>query len=164
MNMKGKKMIIGLILITVGIAIDQITKYLAFRYLDYGREYKCIPGLFRFELVKNPGAAWGILANQLWFFIVITIIALVFLGYLAKYFDIKENSLFSASYILITTGTLGNFIDRILYNGEVRDFITFDFMSFPSFNFADMALTVGVFFLAVDILFGQSGATWIKSG
>jgi len=164
MRSKIKKMIIGLILITIGIGIDQLTKYLAFRYLDFGRDYKCIPGVFRFYLVENTGAAWGILPNQLWFFIAITSVALVFLGYLAKYFDLKENPLFSASYILITIGTIGNFIDRVFNKGIVRDFVTFDFMSFPSFNFADMTLTVGVIFLAFDILFGQSGATWIKSG
>ncbi len=163
MKMKGKNMIIGLVLITLGIAIDQITKFLAFRHFELRREYKCIPGLFRFELVKNPGGAWGIFSNQLWLFIIITVIALVFLGYLARYFDLKENPIFSASYILITTGTLGNFIDRVLFDGMVRDFVTFDFISFPSFNFADMALTIGVILLAIDTLFGQTGALWTKS-
>jgi signal peptidase II len=163
MKMKGKQMLIGLLIIAVGIAIDQITKYLAFRHLEFGREYKCIPGLFRFELVKNPGGAWGIFANQLWFFIIVTVVALVFLGFLARQFDLKENPVFSVAFILITTGTLGNFIDRVVYRGEVRDFVTFDFMSFPSFNFADMALTIGVILLAIDILFGKTGAVWTKS-
>ncbi|MGB4537335.1 MAG: signal peptidase II, partial [Bacilli bacterium] len=61
------------------------------------------------------------------------------------------------------TGTLGNFIDRVLFDGMVRDFVTFDFISFPSFNFADMALTIGVILLAIDTLFGQTGALWTKS-
>lgn len=45
-----------------------------------------------------------------------------FLAYLAKDFDLKENAIFSASYILIVIGTIGNFIDRLFNNGLVRDF------------------------------------------
>lgn len=164
MKMKGKNMIIGLVLITVGIFIDQMTKYLAFKHLEMGRDYKCIPKLFRFELVKNPGAAWGVFSNQLWFFIVVTVVALGFLAYLARYFDLDKNPLFSASLILITTGTIGNFIDRIFYKGYVRDFLTFDFIKFPSFNFADMALTIGVILIGIDVLFGLSKVPWTKSG
>ncbi|HQC74632.1 MAG TPA: signal peptidase II, partial [Bacilli bacterium] len=103
------------------------------------------------------------LQGKLWFFIIITIVALGFLAYLAKDFDLKENAIFSASYILIVIGTIGNFIDRLFNNGLVRDFLTFDFMNFPSFNFADMCLTVGVFFLTLDILFGNTGVKWTKS-
>lgn len=159
--MKVKKMLIGLLLITIGIIIDQVTKYASFKYLEFGPEYKCIPGLFKFSLVRNTGAAWGIFSNQIWVLIIITIIALGFMSYLAKDFDLKENPIFSASFILIVIGTIGNFIDRV-YLGYVRDFVTFDFFSFPSFNFADMCLSIGVFFLTIDILFGETGVKWNK--
>lgn len=161
--MKGKQMIIGIVLIMVGIVIDQITKMIAFKYIDIIQNQKAIPGIFKFWLLENDGAYNGWFAGELWFFIVITILALAFLAYLAKDFDLKDNAIFSASYILIVIGTIGNFIDRLFNNGLVRDFITFDFIQFNSFNFADMCLTVGVFFLAFDILFGKTGVTWTKS-
>ena len=161
--MKGKKMILGIILIAVGIFIDQITKIIAFQNFVKGRVYKGIPGLFRFEIVENPGGAWGVFSDRLWFFILVTLIALVFLAYLSKDFDMKTNPIFSASFILIVIGAIGNFIDRLFNNGLVRDFITFDFIRFPIFNFADMCLSVGVFFMMIDIFFGPTGVKWTKS-
>ena len=161
--MKGKNMILGIILIVIGVIIDQVTKILAFAYLPRTGELKIIPGLFKIKILENSGGAWGIFSNRLWFFIIITIVALGFLVYLAKDFDFEKNPIFSASYILIMTGAIGNFIDRLFNNGLVRDFLTFDFMSFPSFNFADMCMTVGVVFMMIDVLFGETGVRWTKS-
>ena len=161
--MKGKQMLIGIALITLGVIIDQVTKIIAFKNLTTLQNKKAIPGLFKYVLLENEGAGFGILQGRLWVFIIITVIALGFLAYLAKDFDLKENAVFSASYILIVIGTLGNFIDRLFNNGLVRDFLTFDFISFPSFNFADMCLTVGVIFLTIDILFGNTGVKWTKN-
>jgi signal peptidase II len=76
-----------------------------------------------------------------------------------KDFDLKENTLYSVCLILIVSGTIGNFIDRI-FLGYVRDFLTFDFISFPSFNFADMCMTIGVILLMFEILFGATGKKW----
>lgn len=157
--MKTRQIIYAIILIIVGIFVDQITKIISFRNFELNRDYKCLPGLFRITLVKNEGGAWGIFSGKLWFLIIITLVAMAFFVYLAKYFDFKENTIFSAAYILIVTGTLGNFIDRI-YLGYVRDFLTFDFFSFPSFNFADMCLTFGVVLLCFDIIFGETGKRW----
>lgn len=157
--MKTKDILIGIGLIIVGIIIDQVTKYVSFKTFDMHKDYKCIPGLFRFSLVKNDGSAWGMFSGKLWFLILITIVALGFFIWLAKDFDFKDNAIFSASFVLILTGTLGNFIDRVIL-GYVRDFVTFDFISFPSFNFADMCLTIGVIFLSIDILFGETGRRW----
>lgn len=159
--MKGKNMIIGIVLITLGIIIDQVTKVIAFHNFKQLQDYKCLPGIFKIRLVENEGAAWGIFSNQLWFLIIITIIAIGFFIYLSKDFDLVDNPIYSASFILIVAGTLGNFIDRIFLN-YVRDFLTFDFMNFPSFNFADMCLTIGVIFLSYDILFGATGVRWTK--
>ena len=154
--MKGKSMIIGIILIVVLIILDQVTKIVAFKYFSPLQTYKCIPGLFRISLVENTGGAWGILNGKLWFFIVITTIALGVFAYLMKDFDLKTNTMYSVCMILIISGTIGNFIDRILLR-YVRDFLTFDFMSFPSFNLADMCMTIGVILLMVEILFGATG-------
>lgn len=156
--MRIKQMILGIILIIAGVIIDQATKIMSFKIFEIGKEYKSIPG-FKILLVKNPGAAWGVFANKLWFLIIVTMIAFGFFAYLMKDFDLVNNPIYSASLILMISGTIGNFIDRVTL-GHVRDFVTFSFINFPSFNFADMCLTVGVIFLSIDILFGKTGAKW----
>lgn len=159
--MRLKQMIIGIILIVVGVIIDQITKILSFKHFDMSKDYKSLVPGFKFRLVENEGAAWGIFSNKMWLLIVITFIAFGFFIYLMRDFDLVDNPIYSASLILIISGTIGNFIDR-LFLGYVRDFVTFSFFSFPSFNFADMCLTIGVLFLSIDILFGETGIRWTK--
>ena len=54
--------------------------------------------------------------------------------------------------MLILGGLFGNLIDRIAF-GYVRDFVHLDFMSFPVFNVADIALTVGCICFIIYVLF-----------
>ena len=51
-------------------------------------------------------------------------------------------------------GALGNFIDR-LFHQYVIDMIQVDFMSFPIFNIADIALTTGVILMLVAVLYDE---------
>ena len=61
----------------------------------------------------------------------------------------KQSYLFSISTSLIISGAIGNLVDRLAF-GYVRDFIQFDFwQSFPIFNIADCALTIGIICLVV---------------
>ena len=152
-------MLIGIALIILFIVIDQATKIIAFKYFTQMQTYKCLPGLFRISLVQNTGGAWGLLNGRMWILITITILSLGLFAYLMKDFDLKDNTMYSVCLILIISGTIGNFIDRIIL-GYVRDFLTFDFMSFPSFNFADMCMTIGVILLMIEILFGATGKRW----
>ena len=79
-----------------------------------------------------------------------------------KDFDLKNNFLYSISLILMISGTLGNFIDRV-FRGEVIDFLHFIFFKydFPIFNVADICLTIGVILLAISVLFGKSDILWL---
>lgn len=157
MNKKVKGMLIGLGLIIIGIIIDQLTKGLVITYLKNKHSIKIIDNFFSLTYVENTGGAWGMFSGKLWGFIVVTLIALSILVYLMKFFDLKEHTLFSISLILMVTGTLGNFIDRIL-KGYVVDFLDFYIFgyNFPVFNFADICLTIGTALLVIDILFGKS--------
>ena len=56
------------------------------------------------------------------------------------------------SLMLMFAGALGNAIDRI-FRGYVVDFIETTFISFPVFNIADIAITVGAVLLIIYILF-----------
>lgn len=159
MKGKGKSVLLGIALIVLFVIIDQVTKYIAFKYFTMTKTYKCIPGLFRISLVENTGGAFGVLEGKMWFLIGITVLSMGFFAFLMKDYDLKENTIYSVCLTLIISGTIGNFIDRI-FRGSVRDFLTFDFMSFPSFNFADMCMTFGIILLMFEILFGETGKKW----
>lgn len=154
MKKRLKTMLLPIIIIVIGIVIDQVTKAVSFAKFSETTSYPVLPPLFKFDLVRNTGAAFGTLSGALWLFIIITVIACGVFVWLAKYVSFTTAPIFSCCYCLFVIGTLGNFIDRIVL-GYVRDFLTFGFFSFPSFNFADMCMTFGVIILLYDILFGE---------
>lgn len=84
------------------------------------------------------------------FFYVVTIIALILLGWYFK--NLKDYQIVQKiGVILMIAGTLGNFIDRLLFQ-FVRDSLDFRILdyNFPIFNIADILLVSGVFLLIVD--------------
>ncbi len=101
----------------------------------------------------NYGAGFSILQNATVFFV---ILATLFIGAFITYEiftrNKKKHFLYYISAGLILGGTIGNAIDRVAL-GYVRDFINLEFMDFPIFNIADMALTVGVIILAIYLIF-----------
>ena len=133
-------------------AIDQLTKWLAVVHLSESAAKVFIPGIVEFTYHENPGAAWGILQNHRWVFMLTSTVAIVaILIYLAK----NRKSLHPmavAAFTLIVSGGVGNMIDRLLI-GYVVDFINFLFIDFPVFNFADMCVTVGAAVMIAWLLF-----------
>ena len=92
-------------------------------------------------------------------FWIVTILGLLLFGFLMKDADFIKMPFYSIGLSLMIAGTIGNFIDRAIL-GYVRDFITFAFFDFPSFNTADMCMCVGIVMLIIDILFGEAGKLW----
>jgi signal peptidase II len=122
------------------ITLDQATKYLIVSSMS---AYDSI-GIFSFlhiVNVRNTGAAFGIFRGLgSGFFIVISLSAIILLGYMI----IKD--LYNRTGLsLILGGAVGNLIDRIYY-GNVVDFIDVSVGRYhwPAFNVADSALTVGI--------------------
>ena len=66
--------------------------------------------------------------------------------------DFKANGWYRVGFACIFGGIIGNMVDRI-FVGFVRDFISLDFINFPVFNVADIALTVGCICFAVFVIF-----------
>jgi signal peptidase II len=109
--------------------------------------------MFSLILAHNPGAAFSFLSNagglQRWLFTGIAVIAsLWMIALLRKH---ANETLFALALSLVLGGALGNLIDRVLY-GYVIDFLLFYWhdYSFPSFNLADSAITLGAGLLLLD--------------
>jgi signal peptidase II len=143
--------IVGAVLV-----LDQLTKYLVEKHIRMYETITIIPGFFNLTHVRNRGAAFSLLSGapagfRSVFFITITLIAVAVIAVLIKK---TQERLQVMSFSLIAGGAVGNVIDRIRY-GEVVDFIQWYIRSYswPSFNIADSAITVGVTLLAIDMLF-----------
>lgn len=138
-------LIIVSILIMVGIvAFDQITKLLVVANIPLHTSVEVIPNIFRFTYIKNDGAAFGMLDNARWVFMVFSCVAIV--GVLAYLFIKKPQSkLLCISLAFVVGGGIGNMIDRFRL-GYVIDFL--DFCAFPklwmwTFNVADSFVVIG---------------------
>ena len=147
-----KPYLLWLLLSAALVALDKISKILAVKYLTDAGTVKVIPYLFNFVYVENKGAAWGMLADKRWIFIVISSIAIVLILAVLLYMARAKKTLV-ISLVLILSGGIGNMIDRI-GSGYVVDFIQFGFWtSFPVFNVADSYVTIGGFMLLIYYIF-----------
>ncbi|MBN1913233.1 MAG: signal peptidase II [Candidatus Omnitrophica bacterium] len=132
---------------------DQLLKFLSLKYLTLNNSVPLIKGILHLTLVYNRGAAFGILKNQVPFFILTTVAAFFLICINLKKSGLKKLSLYNLSLILILAGATGNLVDRLLF-GYVVDFI--DLRIWPVFNIADSSITVGAVLLGWDILKGKS--------
>ncbi len=159
--------IIPVIVLFVLIASDQWSKtYFHNLYLKQG-ETTVIPDFFYLTYAVNTGAAWSFLAGVSWaqtFFKILTSVSLI--AFIIYYiYAIKRGfSWLKYSLVLIIGGTIGNFIDRIAFEG-VTDFLSFVFWGnpFPVFNLADSFLTIGVIMLIIHYCFLDENAIFKKS-
>lgn len=148
-----------IIIVISVIILDQITKYIAYMNLRTipSQTIPLINGVFHLTYAENRGAAFSILQNRRWFFVIITILFIIF----AVYYLIthrKGSTLIKISISLILAGACGNLIDRIR-NGYVVDFLDFRLINFPIFNVADSAVVIGSILLAYYLIFidGKKG-------
>lgn len=134
----------------VVIVIDQWTKWLVVRYMELGESIPIIENVLYMTSHRNRGAAWGMLQGQFWLFYLITIVVVIGIIVYIQRLQPTER-LFGVALGLMLGGAIGNFIDRV-FRKEVVDFVhtyIFDY-SFPIFNVADAALTVGVALLFIQ--------------
>jgi signal peptidase II len=135
-----------LIFIFFGVLIDQITKHIAQSSLSFFKGVPIIPNILNFQLVHNYGAAYGILQNQRLFLLLVSAAVVIFCFIFAKKIITSWAALYGLLFLLI--GTIGNFIDRVLF-GYVIDFI--DIGIFPVFNIADICINIGIGFFILDM-------------
>ena len=123
------------------VSIDFISKFLVEKYLKNRIGMNIIKNVLSFRYIENTGAAFGILKDQRFFFVAITIVALFISGY--YFFASKQNQINKTALVFVFASTFGNFLDRI-FKGYVIDFIDIMPIDFPIFNFADVFLVLGL--------------------
>ena len=134
-------MILSIIVILAVIAADVATKYAAALNLAEGEAVTAIPHVAELSYVENRGAAFGMLADHRWVFLVFSSLAIV--GIVAYLFVRRPKSpLMRVALALVVGGGIGNMIERLAH-GYVTDFINFTFVDFYVFNVADACVTVG---------------------
>ena len=138
------------------LVIDQLTKYLSVEYLQGEKPIIIINNFLQLNYVENYGAAFGIMQNKQWFFIIATVIVLV-----GIFIYIKTNNkltfLMRLSLVGIASGALGNLVDRIRlgYVVDMFDVNFGNFYDFPVFNVADSAIVVATISIMYLVLFDK---------
>jgi len=143
------------LLITIGIlALDQVTKLIITGSMNIGQSIPIINGFLYITYHRNAGAAFGLFQGQMLFFYVATLVAVGAIVMWLRQLDLKKEWVMSIALALLLGGALGNFIDRVI-NQSVVDFIHTIWWgnSFPIFNVADIALTIGAIVMVIDVLF-----------
>jgi signal peptidase II len=137
--------------------LDQLSKHWVRTSLTPGIPWNPVPLLRRivsFTYITNTGASFGLFPQ---FSLVYALIAVaVSVGII--YFRTQLSGASPAVWVslgLQLGGSLGNLADRLLWHGQVTDFIDLNFwplQEWPIFNVADSSVVVGAVLLAVYLL------------
>lgn len=142
------------ILIILGlIGLDQISKFLAVKYLVNIGSIPIIENIFHLTYVENKGAAFGMFQNNQMIFVVVALFACV----LGLYYLYKKqvNLLGKSAIILIIAGAIGNLVDRVRL-GFVVDYFDFRIIWDYVFNIADVFVVIGTILLCIYIIFFEN--------
>ncbi|MDE6149919.1 MAG: signal peptidase II [Ruminococcus sp.] len=149
--------IFSLILIVLLTLVDQLIKLAVVKNIPLYEIHEVIRvgshKIFSLTHVKNDGAAWSIMAGKSWFLIGIPII-IILIGLFFLYKKRHESKFLTISLSVLISGGIGNLIDRIRFH-EVIDYIKFEPIDFPVFNFADICVVIGgilfcIYFIIID--------------
>ncbi len=138
------------------IGLDQLTKWMIVHSMEYRESIPLIDNFLYLTSHRNTGAAWGILAGQMWFFYLITIVVIIVVIYYLQQYG-KRSKWVGIALSLILAGAIGNFLDRMIRK-EVVDFIDVYIFNYdyPIFNVADSSLVVGVILIMIATLVDES--------
>ena len=153
-NLFNNKSNLNLLIFSIFLLIfDQVSKAMIVSQFDL-YESKSVAPFFNLTFVVNYGFAFGFLnspsLNQIIVSIVILSIIIYFLYLLIK----TQDHFFKVCLVLILSGAVGNFLDRI-FRGYVVDFIDIYVFNYhwPAFNIADSCISIGFVILIFNILF-----------
>jgi lipoprotein signal peptidase len=166
------------VLALTGLALDQSSKYGVFAWLAERSDHEYV--VFRtdkggFQFVAqfedgagriphvNQGALFGFLRDHKTLanggFALISLLAAAAIIVWSTHRNTARDRWLCSALGLILAGTLGNFYDRIIFNG-VRDFLHWNYLfDWPVFNIADCCLVCGAFLLLVQAFATQPATT-----
>lgn len=157
--MRSRTLILGFSLVIAVILADQLSKWVILMWVMQPPQIFEITPFFDLVLVFNRGVSFGFLNSApeftVYFLITLTVlISLVLVIWLIR----VTTPLLSSGIGLILGGALGNLIDRFRF-GAVVDFLHFHWnaYSFPAFNIADTAITLGVIAILIDSFYTDKG-------
>jgi signal peptidase II len=138
------------IIATIVFVADQVTKEMIAARLPFGSygpnaRIEVIPGFFNLVHVGNTGAAWSMFSGKSLGLAFVALGALVAIFIWRRSLGLHYRSV-QPSFGLLCGGILGNLVDRVRH-GHVIDFLDLHFGGYiyPTFNVADSAICVGVF-------------------
>lgn len=144
-----------LLVLLLCVGCDHATKRAAGLLLVSGDRATLAGDAVRFELVSNPGAFLSLGANlpEPVRHTVLMLLVPILLAIVCLYF-LTSGQASGAERLalgLVVGGGLGNWLDRVLHDGHVTDFVSVGLGPFRTgiFNFADVAIVGGVLLLLV---------------
>ena len=140
------------------VIVDQASKYLVVANLAQGMRIDVLGDVLRISHIRNSGAIFGVMRGSGGYFTYFSLVAAIVLV-VVLLLSRKARGLVKVGLGLVLGGAVGNLIDRLRL-GAVVDFIdigTSDALRWPSFNVADLAITVGVIFIVVCSLRSTTG-------
>jgi len=136
------------------VVVDFLTKMTAESVLLRTAGMPVLGDWFQLRLVYNSGAAFGLDVGPYsrWIFLAVALVAVVAL-YRMSLSTPSGDTFRLMSLALVSGGALGNLIDRIRNPQGVVDFLDMGFgvHRWPTFNVADMAISLGAFALAISL-------------
>jgi signal peptidase II len=151
---------LGLVIMALTIAVDQLSKWIADANLAYQQGIELIPHVLALYRVNNTGIAFslGDSADSVVLVVLTSVVTLIVLHVWRG--STEGGRLGASAFALIVGGAIGNLIDRV-WHGHVIDFLFLHWGNhgFFVFNLADVALTIGPILLAWVYLFqpGKKG-------
>lgn len=143
----------GLITALLVVLLDQGSKYLVRTRMTEGLSIPIIKNFFYLTYIRNPGAAFGMLAYRTQFFVLISLVVVAVIAYYYRKVP-RQWVWLRLALGMQAGGAVGNMIDRIRY-GRVIDFLDFRVWSYI-FNLADTAIVIGTCILALYLIRNSS--------
>ena len=144
------KTALPLIVAILVVVLDQLSKLIIVNTFELYESVDVIPGVINFTYVQNTGAAFSLFSDKTLFLIIFTAILMIGCVFVVIK-DLFKSSFVNCSLVICVGGGIGNIIDRIRLN-YVIDFIECKLFTFPIFNVADIAITVGAGILCIYII------------
>lgn len=145
-----------LVVALIAIAIDQVSKNAALKFLPSHQRVPALGDLLGWYLTFNDSAAFSLGFGITWIFTLISFAAAIAIIWFAPRVETGGWAVLGG---VLLGGVIGNLIDRLTRepgfpNGHVIDFIQIPF-NFPIFNIADCCISVSMAFIALRLVKGE---------